>query len=256
MIPHLFVVYRATFGWSPVEAEAYNEALKTVKENLRVLNTHLQGKDYLVGGSITVADILVAVHLVLPMQLALDPGFRKAMPNVTSFFEKFIKLPQVVKRLGNVKLCQKTIKPQLPPKEEKKAAAPAKKEAATTDAAPTKKEENPLDVLPPSPFDLYNFKTLFVNSPDRRGEGMKFFFDNYDPEGYTIYFIHYDKYEGEGQVTYQTANLLNGFLQRIDHFRKHAFAMHCMLGEEPNLEIEGVWLFRGKGIPQEMKDHP
>jgi hypothetical protein len=29
-----------------------------------------------------------------------------------------------------------------------------------------------------------------------------------------------------------------------------------MLGEEPNLEIEGVWLFRGKGIPQEMKDHP
>jgi len=32
--------------------------------------------------------------------------------------------------------------------------------------------------------------------------------------------------------------------------------MHCMLGEEPNLEIQGVWLFRGKGIPQEMKDHP
>ena len=29
-----------------------------------------------------------------------------------------------------------------------------------------------------------------------------------------------------------------------------------MLGEEPNLEIQGVWLFRGKGIPQEMKDHP
>jgi len=43
--------------------------------------------------------------------------------------------------------------------------------------------------------------------------------------------------------------MLNGFLQRIDHFRKHALAMHCMLGEEPNLEIEGVWLFRGKGIP-------
>lgn len=32
--------------------------------------------------------------------------------------------------------------------------------------------------------------------------------------------------------------------------------MHLMLGAEPNLEIEGVWLFRGKGIPQEMKDHP
>lgn len=32
--------------------------------------------------------------------------------------------------------------------------------------------------------------------------------------------------------------------------------MHAILGEEPNLQIQGVWLFRGKGIPQEMKDHP
>jgi len=29
-----------------------------------------------------------------------------------------------------------------------------------------------------------------------------------------------------------------------------------MLGDEPSLEIEGVWLFRGKGIPQEMHDNP
>lgn len=113
-----------------------------------------------------------------------------------------------------------------------------------------------MDVLPPTSFDLYNFKTFFVNEPDRRGNGMKFFFENYDRAGYSIYFLHYEKYEGEGQVQYQFSNLLNGFLQRIDHFRKHCFAAHLMLGDEPNLEIQGVWLFRGKGIPQEMKDHP
>jgi len=78
---------------------------------------------------------------------------------------------------------------------------------------------------------------------------MKAFFEQYDKAGYSIYFVHYDKYEGEGVVLYQTANMLNGFLQRIDHFRKHALAMMAMLGDEPNLEIEGVWLFRGKGIP-------
>jgi len=32
--------------------------------------------------------------------------------------------------------------------------------------------------------------------------------------------------------------------------------MHAVLGEEPKLEVKGVWIFRGKGIPQEMKDHP
>jgi elongation factor 1-gamma len=153
-----------------------------------------------------------------------------------------------------VKACQKTIKPHFAPKEEKKAA-PAK--AAAHEEEPVQKKEiNPLDELPPTKFDLYAFKTFFVNCHDRKGEGMKFFFENYDREGYSIYFLHYDKYEGEGQVQYQFSNLLNGFLQRIDHFRKHSFASHLMLGEEPNLEIEGVWLFRGKGIPQEMKDHP
>ena len=65
-----------------------------------------------------------------------------------------------------------------------------------------KKETNPLDELPPSSFNLFDFKTFFVNHPDKRGEGMKFFFDNYDPEGYSIYFLHYEKYEGEGQVLY------------------------------------------------------
>src|SRR5690606_25981630 len=62
--------------------------------------------------------------------------------------------------------------------------------------------------------------------------------------------------EGEGTVLYQTSNLMNGFLQRIDHFRKHCFSMMCIMGEEPNLDIESVWMFRGKGIPQEMLDHP
>ncbi len=85
---------------------------------------------------------------------------------------------------------------------------------------------------------------------------MKRFFQDYDKEGYSIYFVHYDKYEGEGVVHYQTSNLMNGFLQRIDHFRNHCFAMMAILGEEPNLEIEGVWMFRGKGIPAEMIDHP
>ena len=50
---------------------------------------------------------------------------------------------------------------------------------------------------------------------------------------------------------------MNGFLQRMDDkFRNYTFSMMAILGEEPKLEIEGVWLFRGKGIPQEMIDHP
>jgi len=176
------------------------------------------------------------------------------MPNVSAWLESMIKLPEIVRRLGNIKLSAKAIKPTCPPKEKVIVAKPA----ATKDESekPEKKETDPLDELPPSKLDLYNFKTFYVNHPDRKGEGIKFFFDNYVPEDYTVYHVEYQNYPGEGEVLYQTLNLMNGFLQRIDHFRKHVLAMHAVLGEEPKLAVQGVWLFRGKGIPEQMKDHP
>jgi len=144
---------------------------------------------------LTVADLIVACSLILPFQTALDGGFRKAMQNVTNLVEKIIKLPEVVKRLGHVKFAHKVIKAVAPPKKEEAKKEAPKKAAHTEDGEeeekPVKKEANPLDILPPTPFDLYSFKTFFVNNKDKRGDGMKFFFENYDREGYCVYFIHY-----------------------------------------------------------------
>jgi len=36
--------------------------------------------------------------------------------------------------------------------------------------------------------------------------------------------------------------------------RKYAFAVVGVYGEEPNLEIRGVWVWRGVGIPEEIKE--
>jgi len=47
-----------------------------------------------------------------------------------------------------------------------------------------------------------DFKFFLVNCPDKKGEGMKYLSENFDPEGYVIYFAHYDKYEGEGTILY------------------------------------------------------
>ena len=88
-----------------------------------------------------------------------------------------------------------------------------------------------------------------VNHPDKAGGGMEALKEQFDPEGYSFWFYHYDKYGKEGQVLFKTENLLKGFLLRFDHFRKHVLAKQCVLGEEPNLEIEGVWCFRGQQIP-------
>ena len=183
------------------------------------------------------------------------------MPKFGAYLERVFKLPAFVNSCGNIKLCAKSVAPQI--KEEKKVEAPkkaaAKKEADDDDDDEPKEEKklpNPLDVLPPSTFDLFNFKTFFVNHKDKSGAAIDELKKIFDPAGYAIWFLHYDKYKGEGEVMYKTENLSKGFLQRFDTFRKHAFARHLVLGEEPDLNIDGIWLFRGTTIPQEAIDHP
>ena len=153
-----------------------------MKANARVIHNALQGRDFLLGNNISVADIALATSLVIPFQVSFDPGFRKSVENLSKWFDRVTALPQFVKRFGKIKGCSKVIKPVFPPKEEKKAAAPAKAAAKKDDEEEVveKKTVNPLDVLPPTTFDLYNFKTYFVNEKDRRGAGMKHFLENYD----------------------------------------------------------------------------
>jgi len=50
--------------------------------------------------------------------------------------------------------------------------------------------------------------------------------------------------------------MLGGFLSRAEHINKIAFARMGVFGEEPNLEIMGVWLMRGTEVPDGFKDHP
>ena len=252
------------FGWGePTDATLYNNAVKDIKEAVKNVNTHLQGKKYLLGDKISVADIIIATEFIPLFQTILDGGFRKAMPVAAAWLEGVAQLPEVTSRIGNVKFAAKALKPVLSEKKEevKVAPKPAAKAAPKDDEDETERKpsgKNPLDLLPPSKFVLPDFKTYFVNLGDKKAtEGMDHFWKNYDPEGYSIWFAHYDKYEGEGVLLYQTSNLMNGFLQRMDDkFRAYAFSMAAILGEEPNLEIQGVWMFRGKTIPQEMLDHP
>jgi len=96
---------------------------------------------------------------------------------------------------------------------------------------------------------------LFVNAPNKK-DAIKFFFDNFDAEGYSVWFVSYIKAEGEGKVVYLTNNLMNGTLQRLETFRKYAFAVHGVYGEEPTLEIRGCWVWRGTGHPNEIKELP
>jgi hypothetical protein len=226
---------------------------------VREVNSALTG-DWLVGSNPTVADLCVGLLMIPLFQTLLDGGFRKAAPKATAWFERVCKLESVVKIYGVIKPCAKALKPTIKVEEKKVAPKPVAvvkpKETADDGEEVKKSEKNPLDALPETSFDLFNFKTFFVNHKDKGGEAVDELLKLFDRQGYAMYFWQYEKYKGEGEVMYKTENLLQGFLQRFDSFRKHAFARMCITGEEPNLEIEGVWLIRGLTIPQECIDHP
>lgn len=118
-----------------------------------------------------------------------------------------------------------------------------------------KENKNPLDLLPETTFSLYDFKTLIVNSSDKK-EAIDFLWKNFDNKGFSFWRIEYEKYPGEGEKLFMTNNLARGFLQRLDHFRKYVFGSWGVYGDEPNLEIRGLFMWRGTEIPQEVKDHP
>ena len=111
-----------------------------------------------------------------------------------------------------------------------------------------------MDELPKSNFNLDDFKRDFVNAEDKQ-ESLKKFWENYDPEGWSIWKSSYILYEGEGKVGYLTCNLKNGFLRNIDHLRKYAFAVLGVYGSEGDYIIDGVWLWRGTEIPNEWIEH-
>lgn len=153
-----------------VTQPVFNDACKSIKENARAIDQALTG-DYLCGGNLTVADILLAAGFSLYFQLVLDQGFTKAAPKCCAWFARVSGMPEFVAIFGKIRMAKKSIKPVL--KTEEKPKKPAQQAAAAKpkDAEPEKKAVNPLEALPPTSFDLFNFKTLYVNHPDKAGEG-------------------------------------------------------------------------------------
>nr|POE90893.1 elongation factor 1-gamma 2 [Quercus suber] len=250
-------------AYLPPAEEAAIAALKRAPD---ALNTHLASSTYLVGHSVTLADIITTCHLYTGFDLILTKSFTSEFPHVERYFWTLVNQPNFQKILGEVKQVesipsvQSNKKPSQPkepakPKEVKKEAAPPKaEEAAEEEEAPKPKAKNPLDLLPPSKMILDEWKRLYSNTKANfREVAIKGFWDMFDPEGYSLWFCDY-KYNDKNTVSFVTLNEVVGFLQRMDLACKYAFGKMLIIGSEPPFKAQGLWLFRGTEIPRFIID--
>ena len=246
------------FGYKNYCKESADKANNRLKEFMRTLDAHLKDKDFVMGSRLTLADVTLFRELKYFFQLVFPKGLRdKLFPNATKWFQRMAETEEVKKAYGKILLCNQPLKPFI--KEEKQEKKPEKKPEKHED---TKKEEppkekkkvNPLDELPPSKLELESFKRAFLNNKDKE-DAMNKFWEIYDPEGYSLWWVEYQNLPSECKILYRTSNSKGMFLQKCDAVRRYAFAVHGVYGVENDYKVRGMWMFRGKEIPQEMKDN-
>ena len=264
------------FGWSEFCKETSDKANENLKNYLKILEKELEGKNYLVGNRLTLADIVLFRFIRFFMMLHFPDGMRKkVLPNTTKWFENIMNTPEAVKAYGKTVLCKVPVKPSMEKiknkekekekehqnksnksneKKDTKKEKEGKKDEEKGEEKPTKKEKNPLDLLPPSKFNLEEFKRSFLNSKNKE-EAIKKFWEDFDPEGYSLWWLEYQNPPEEGKVLFRTSNAKSFFLQKLDSFRRYCFAVHGVYGTEGDYKIRGVWMWRGKDIPNEIKEN-
>jgi len=116
----------------------------------------------------------------------------------------------------------------------------------------------PIDLSEGS-INLEDWKRTFSNAktPEDYDAAFKIFWEQFNPNEYTLWKMVYDKYEGEGVVEYLTVNLMNGFVQASGApvARKTSFGVIVGCGVPGDYNYSAVYLMRGTEMLQWMVEH-
>ena len=221
---------------------------KTFKKYLSLLEKEFKkGNKFIMGNKLTLADIVLFRYLRFFFMFYLTEKIRNSLcPKLTLWFENIMNSQEAIEAYGRTLLCKKQLKPLDIKIEKNKNKNEPKKEI---------KKENPLDFLPPSKFDLDNFKKDFCENSNKK-EVMEKFWKDFDPKGYSLWLIEYQNLESEGKKLFRMKNSKNFFLERFDDdFKKYSFGVHGVYGNNNEFKVKGLWMWRGEDIPEEIKEN-
>lgn len=242
------------------KAEDITRGKEAFSHALAILNDHLADKKVLVGNSHTIADFALLPHVYQAIAFTLTEKERNAVKNVIAWIDGLSHTPQFKKYFGRIRYVAQPLKiPEVaaPKKEEKKKEEKKKDEKKDEKKKEEKKKEEKVleadDLQDPKPkepefgptnLNLMSFKTFFINEPNFE-KALEGFWNEFKEGEWSLWHLKYLKYPGECEIVYRTNNLLRTFMSRLDNARKYIFGTHFIVGDEPVLFIEGLWLMRG-----------
>ena len=219
-LPAIGGYFRPILGQDPYNKRNVDDALKATNQALKVLDEHLLVHTFLVGERITLADLFVAGLLSRGFQYIFDKKWREEKPNVSRWYETVAHQPIYSTVAPKFEFIDEALKNQAPkkekeekPKQEKapKAAGASKPKAKEADEEdeeedkPAPKPKHPLELLPRATLPLDEWKRTYSN--EETPVALKWFWQNYNPEEYSLWRIDY-KYNEELTMTFMTSNLI------------------------------------------------
>ena len=100
------------FGWDEFNKEDYNRDNNKIKEYLKLLEKEFEGKQYITGDKMTLADIVLFAKLRFLMMFNLAEQLRnKLAPKLNKWFENIMNSKEARKAYGRTILCKTPLKP-------------------------------------------------------------------------------------------------------------------------------------------------
>lgn len=222
-----------------VSGDDLKSANETLVRLITVLNNHLSNRQYLVGGTVTLADLSVFSYLLPLLQNVWDNEKLAKYPNLAKWFNNLVNQKEFAV-LGNLNL-----------KQAKKKAPAAADQTGGDELVEIPKPKDPFLQFPAGTFDMDAFKREYSNKSE--DESIKYFWEKLDRDNYSIWYCEY-LFPQELTKVFMSCNLIGGMMQRLDRMRKHAFGSMCLFGEDNNSTIAGIWVWRGHDLAFKLSD--
>lgn len=263
----IYAIFGFPDSFFKYDLKSFNNDLNEFVKLLKIVDGKLAKKTYLVGDKLSLADITLVTDVSYLYKFIFTEKERKELPNLTAHFERHSVLPEFRAVLGKIEYPEKPFpalitrsevkkddKKKDEKKKDEKKKEEKKKEENNDDVEEFQEEKAKVYTFPDTKFDFFAFKTLYVNAPNKQ-DALNFLWENFDENAFSFWHLTYDKMPSEGKKLFLTNNLMNGFLDRADQCRKYSLGVHGVYGDEPELDIKGVWMWKGTGMLEPLKEH-